>query len=928
MILNEEEFDDYLEHYGTPRRSGRYPWGSGGENGDTVTRNQSFADIVTDLRKQGLKDTEICVGLGIGTTDSSGKFRPSTTQLRAKYTISRNEKKQAQIVMAQRLRDKAWSYAAIAQRLELPGESSARALLKEGVKDRVDILTQTSNMLKSEVAAKTYIDVGAGVENHLGLTQTKLNAAVAILKEEGYKVHTVPVPQIGTVHETHVKVLCPPGTTWGDVRRNQDNIKQIMSYTDNGGRSFIKTHPPLSINPDRVGIKFKEDGGDKSDGVIYVRRGVEDISLGSTTYAQVRIKVGDKHYLKGMAMYKDDLPPGVDLLFNTNKPKTNDKLSVMKELSDDPDLPFGSLVRQVLANPGTPNERVTSVINKVGIKEGAGEEGGWETWSKSLASQMLSKQPPTLAKQQLEVTFERRQKELNDILALTNPTVKKKLLGTFADSVDSAAVHLKAAALPKQTTRVLLPINSLPPTQVYAPGFKNGDRVVLVRYPHGGTFEIPELTVTTRHPEGKKLLGNARDAIGIHHSVAKQLSGADFDGDTVIIIPNNNSKVVSSKPLQALKDFDPLSSFSPYDGMKTIDGGIYNAKTKKVDYGNKHPSSKFKDIQMGIVSNLITDMTIRGAPHSEIAKAVKHSMVIIDAEKHHLNYKQSAIDNGIRGLKEKYQGGPRKGASTLISRARKDVYIPDRKLRPQTLGGPIDKETGKLVFIETKKLNYKGEPKLVRVESLAAEEDANNLTSKPPTRIETIYANHSNKLKALANQARLASINTPRLNYLPSANKTYAKQVESLESKLDLAIRNSPLERQAQIIANAAIRAKKQANPNLEKEVIKKITFKALEDARLRTGAKKPKVKITPDEWEAIQAGAISDHKLDKILSNADMEVVKTLATPRTPTVMSKTMTRRAKSMLASNYTRAEVAEQLGVSLTTLDTATKEGTND
>lgn len=34
------------------------------------------------------------------------------------------------------------------------------------------------------------------------------------------------------------------------------------------------------------------------------------------------------------------------------------------------------------------------------------------------------------------------------------------------------------------------------------------------------------------------------------------------------------------------------------------------------------------------VSNLITDMTVEGASLTEIARVVKHSMVVLDAEKH------------------------------------------------------------------------------------------------------------------------------------------------------------------------------------------------------------------------------------------------------------------------------------------------------
>ena len=46
-----------------------------------------------------------------------------------------------------------------------------------------------------------------------------------------------------------------------------------------------------------------------------------------------------------MAVYSDDLPPGVDVVFNTNKTKDKGKLDVLKKIKDDPDNPFGSLIK-------------------------------------------------------------------------------------------------------------------------------------------------------------------------------------------------------------------------------------------------------------------------------------------------------------------------------------------------------------------------------------------------------------------------------------------------------------------------------------------------------------------------------------------------------------------------------------------------------
>ena len=56
---------------------------------------------------------------------------------------------------------------------------------------------------------------------------------------------------------------------------------------------------------------------------------------------------------------------------------------------------------------------------------------------------------------------------------------------------------------------------------------------------------------------------------------------------------------------------------------------------KKVNSsGQKIKIMKNTQTEMGKISNLITDMTLKGATQDELARAVRHSMVVIDAEKH------------------------------------------------------------------------------------------------------------------------------------------------------------------------------------------------------------------------------------------------------------------------------------------------------
>jgi len=912
VILDE---DDYLAHYGTPRHSGRYPWGSGGaEDEQTSTRNQDFEGLVKDMRKQGLSDPQIAEGQGI-----------STTQLRARMSIASNERKAALTSQIVRLREAGNDKSAIGRRLGIP-EATVRSYLKNYENQKEDVLQSTANKLRQEVADKYLVDIGSGSENFLGISSTRLNTAATILREEGYEVHDLNLPQLTNPGAfTRYKILAPPGTSRTQVFKDRDKVQQLGGPSDDGGETYRKIQAPMGISSSRVGIRYGPDGGDKADGVMFVRPGVADVSLGKAQYAQVRVLVDDTHYLKGMAVYKDNLPEGVDILFNTPKKDTGNKKDAMKTLeSDDPLNPFGATIRDQVTEKVNGKDQLTSVMNLVN------QEGSWSDWSDSISTQMLSKQKPKLIKSQLDMTFEQRQKEFKEISALTNPTVKQKLLETFADETDSAAVHLKAAGFKRQGWHAILPVESITPSEVYAPGFRDGESVYLVRFPHGGTFEIPELKVNNNNREAKRALGtNPRDAIGIHHTVAERLSGADFDGDTVLVIPKGSAKLSTAPALDGLKGFNAKTVYAPYDGMKTIDGGTWNAAKGKPDYGDKPPSSQLKQTQMGIVSNLITDMTIRQAPLGDVVKAVRHSQTVIDAEKHSLNWRQSALDNNISALALKYQGKKSGGASTLISRAEATQWVDERKGRYASDGGPINKDTGRREFQPTNRMRKTKSGELVKAQvrskRLAETDDAFTLSSGTPQ--EKLYAEHSNKLKNLANQARLELVNTPNLKSSPSAKKIYAEEIKTLDAKLAIIERNRPLERQAQVIAGANVRARRQDNPSMDDETVRKVKNQALNEARIRTGAKRLDIKIEPKEWEAIQAGAISHSKLDQILDKADLELVRKLATPKPSRIMTSAKTQRAMQMLASGATRAEVADALGVSLSTLDESIS-GTDD
>lgn len=930
-----------LKHYGIKRKSGRYPWGSGkdkwGSKGTEtpVQRSQSFFEVLRDLEAQGMSKTEIAKGMGM-----------TTTQLRDTVTLARNAIRREDQLFAEKLREKGWSATAIGKAFNPPkNESSVRELLNPSAQERAAILDNTIDFLRGEIDKQDgWIGVGKGAEYYVpgGLSKERLRSAVGALRDEGYELHKVQVAQagVGGNQKTTIKVLTPPGTTYKDVVTSLDRVRELVPVTEDGGRTLLGMLPPLPISSKRIAINYKDVGPDgtphkntakdvdpnsgaAADGVIYVRPGVKDVNIGGSRYAQVRIDVDGTHYMKGMAMYKDDLPDGVDLLFNTNKSKADlgsDKLKALKPQSEDKDNPFGAVVRRQITELGKDGkERVTSVMNLLQ------EEGRWDTWSRELSSQVLSKQSPKLVERLLTKTYDKKKAEYDEIINLTNPTVREKLLDSFSKSADADAVHLAAAGMPRSSYHVILPFKSLKDNEVYAPNFDQGDRVALIRYPHGGTFEIPELTVNNRASEPKAAIGRAIDAVGINHRVAERLSGADFDGDFVMVIRNNNGDIKSTPALKQLEGFDPQKYKLPDDAPKM------NAKTKGK--------------QMGDVSNLITDMTIQKAPMDEIARAVKHSMVVIDAEKHHLDYKRSAQEHGISALKEKYQGrnpnGTLKGASTLISRSTAEARVPARR-KPrvsQDEGPHIDPVTGKLRWKETGEMRTEvrrlknGEvrtkqvPVTIKSTKMAETDDARTLLSKNGgTVVERVYATHANRLKALANLSRKEMVNnTDAIPVSDSAKKVYKDEVAQLKADLHVAKMNSPRERQAQILAGKIIQQKKDENPAMDEARLRNVKAQALQEARARTGAKKVLVPITERQWEAIQAGAVTKSFLKDVLNNADIEQVKEHATPKPQLTMNSATTARAKALAAQGLTQAEIARVLGVGLTTLKKGLADG---
>lgn len=894
---------DELLHYGMPRRSGRYPWGSGK---DPYQHSGDFLSRVDELSKKGMSEKDIAESMGL-----------TTSQLRIQKSLAKDERRQLEVDTAKGLREKGYSLNEIAKQMGYKNDSSVRSLLNEQSESRMKQSKQTAEFLKKQVAEKGMIDVGVGVERELGISKEKLKTALYILEMEGYEVYGGGVPQVNNPgKQTNLKVLCPPGTEHKEIF-NYENVHSIQEYASHDdGKTFETFKYPASLDSKRLAIRYAEDGGIEKDGLVEIRRGVEDLNLGGSHYAQVRIMVDGTHYIKGMAVYSDDLPDGVDIMFNTNKTKDKAKMDVLKPIKEDPDNPFGALIKsngQSYYTDKNGNKKL-SPINKTR------EEGDWNEWADKLPSQFLSKQNLSLVKRQLGLASADKQAEFDEIMSLTNPTVKKALLKSFSDDCDSAAVHLYAAALPRQKYQVILPVPSMRDNEIYAPNYRDGEKVSLIRYPHGGLFEIPILTVNNKHKDAKKLIGaNAKDAVCINSKVAERLSGADFDGDTAMVIPTGGNVRISSKPpLKALEGFDPKMEYPERPGMKYMKSG-------KTDNTQN---------EMGKISNLITDMTLLGASDDELARAVRHSMVVIDAAKHKLDYKKSEADNNIKALKKKYQGhiDPEtgrysEGTGTIVSRAKGQQSVLKRQ------GSPIiDPETGKqtwkladnltyekkIVDKKTGKVKTKTITKTQKSTKMFETDDAYTLVSDSRNPVELAYADYANHLKALANQARKEMVTTPDIPYNPIAKAKYQREVDSLVAKANVALKNAPRERQAQTLANAIVQAKIKDNPDMTNKEKKKAGQQALDKMRRQVGAKRELVQITDKEWEAIQAGAISPNKLKTIINNADMDKVKQLAMPRSTKELSQAKINHIATLKASGYTNAQIAQKLGVSTSTI----------
>lgn len=921
--------DDEIMHYGTPRHSGRYPWGSG-EN--KYQRHGGFLQRVAELKEQGLSEVEIARNFGL-----------SIDELRTKKALDNEAEQRARYNAIKKLKDKGYSNTAIGKKLEM-NESSVRSALKAMENAEKQSLTGIGDSLKRCVERDGYVDVGKGVERHLGITNDKLKKAVIGVQLDGYVVETMEIPQASGMGYTKVKVLAKPGTTRKELMNHLYDIKLPFEYSEDGGATFTAKEPVKNIDHKRVYIRYGDEGGTDKDGTIELRRGVPDMSLGNAHWAQVRIGVdgpeGQKSYMKGVAIYNDDIPEGYDCVYNTNKKRgaSFDKVFKPQIPGADPSNPFGASLKEEEKLTLTQRHYTDADGNKqLSALNIVNEEGNIGGWKKSIAAQMLSKQLPSVAKRQLDLDAKVRQEEFDEIMSYTNPVIKQKLLKSFSDECDAAAVDLKGAAFPRQRSHVILPFPEIRDGEIYAPNYNQGEEVILIRYPHGGLFEIPRLRVNNNVERAKKDIGNAIDAVGINSKTAEQLSGADFDGDTVLVIPTRGYNFKTQAPIEGLANFDTKTYKMnlPKDakpGDYFVDGTgkkhkLYDTKLGGLTYITKSQ----RGMEMGKATNLLTDMTLKGCTDpDELARATKYSMIAVDSFKHGLDIRLAEQELGIPALKLKWQGKASGGASTLISKSKSPEYVTKRKTEYK-----IDPETGEKIWVPADKdklIKHKPIKKNGEIvgwkEEVATQKSTKGYENDPyslmseggGTRMERVYAEYATSMKKLGDRARLESLRVGDLYQSKEAAKTYANEVESLKRKVIAAEQNAPIERQAQLLANKKVEMIKNDNPELysDFESLKKLKGQAISTARLAVGAKKQMVDITNKEWEAIQAGAVNKTLLEDVIKNTDERRLKELCLPREKQKISSNTEAKVIQMDRAGYTTAEIAERMGLSVETI----------
>lgn len=89
--------DDILMHYGMPRRSGRYPWGSGD---NPYQHSGDFLSRVEELKKSNFTFTDKDGKTYTGEVAIAKSMGLSTTQFRTQMSLAKDERRSADVATA------------------------------------------------------------------------------------------------------------------------------------------------------------------------------------------------------------------------------------------------------------------------------------------------------------------------------------------------------------------------------------------------------------------------------------------------------------------------------------------------------------------------------------------------------------------------------------------------------------------------------------------------------------------------------------------------------------------------------------------------------------------------------------------------------------------------------------------------------------
>lgn len=223
---------DMLMHYGVGWDdnppgigSGRYPHGSG-ENPNQHMENMSLADQKSALMKKFKDEAYVATILGY----------KNTSELRNAIHAEKNKAEQEKTDAIRALyfdkNNPIISPTKISRITGIP-EPTVRSYIKKfGKKTKLQQNVEIENQLKALVDEKKCIDVGSGVEYALGITETRKDKILAELQEQGYTVLNYYQKQLATGKNTTVQMLCPPETTYEDMKNyiRENGFSSVENY--------------------------------------------------------------------------------------------------------------------------------------------------------------------------------------------------------------------------------------------------------------------------------------------------------------------------------------------------------------------------------------------------------------------------------------------------------------------------------------------------------------------------------------------------------------------------------------------------------------------------------------------------------------------------------------------------------------------------